>query len=71
MSEPRLDGETEASEPPFVPIAHIAPKNEDGERRALCGAPLLGITASGRYELCETCRALAEREERRRWQGPS
>jgi len=61
----------EAVEPPFVPIAHIAPKGADGVRRALCGAPLLGIHASGEFHLCETCRWLAERQDRRRWQGPS
>jgi hypothetical protein len=55
VSETHLDGETQASEPPFVPIAHIAPLREDGSRRALCGAELLGIHAFGEYELCETC----------------
>ena len=61
----------EVDEPPFVPIAHIAPVGEDGQRRALCGAELLGIHAFGEYELCEICRGLAEREQRLHWQGPS
>ena len=61
------------SEQSFLPIAHIAPRREDGTRAALCGAELLGIhpPPSIEYELCETCRRLAEREEWRHWDGPS
>jgi len=71
VSEQEAKPETVSDEPPWLPIAHIAPKSEDGQRRALCGAELLGIHAFGEYELCETCCALAEREDRRSWQGPS
>jgi hypothetical protein len=59
-------------EPPWLPIAHIAPVGEDGTRAALCGAELLGIHAFGEYELCETCVKLNGGDPRERsWQGPS
>jgi hypothetical protein len=45
----------EVGEPPWLPIAHIAPLREDGTRAALCGAELLGIHAFGEYELCQRC----------------
>jgi hypothetical protein len=61
-----------ADEPPFLPIAHIAPLRKDGTRAALCGAELLGIHAFGDYELCQTCIELNGGDPRLgRWQGPS
>jgi len=56
------------AEPPFRPIAHLAPARKDGSRAALCGAPLLGIRAFGEFQLCPECVRL----KRQAWlQGPS
>jgi hypothetical protein len=46
----------------WQPIAHLAMKDRDRERpvQGLCGAPLLGIPATGNYETCDECAEIME-----------
>lgn len=50
-----VDNDTEG----WKPIAHL-PKNplEERPRVAMCGAPMLGIKATGDFEMCPKCEEL-------------